>query len=234
MQEPRNSQLAALGGLACSIGIPAHEWLEPSRVNDDVLSHVFAGYSIGRQLNVVKRSEVSEHDDRMKNQFESFRELNEDAYTKNEETKVQSEALLERLRQDSENQQSSWTQFFESANEEWTRLRTTFDVQLRLEAPANYWGKEAKKSLWAAMGWLALFGVFAAAIISALVLVGLFVLENITNIAKVNAYASVLMISLPALTALWALRQVARLFVTNLERSNDARMGDYIHRLTPV
>ena len=185
-------------------------------------------------MNVVKRSEVSEHDDRMKNQFESFRELNEDAYTKNEETKVQSEALLERLRQDSENQQSSWTQFFESANEEWTRLRTTFDVQLRLEAPANYWGKEAKKSLWAAMGWLALFGVFAAAIISALVLVGLFVLENITNIAKVNAYASVLMISLPALTALWALRQVARLFVTNLERSNDARMGDYIHRLTPV
>ena len=119
-----------------------------------------------------------------------------------------------------------WKEFSESAKDQWEKLRTTFDIQLRLEAPASYWGKEAKRTYEAAMGSLILFASIALVIIGILVGYGPSFLEELANIKDGGGYASVALISIPALTALWILRHVARLFVTNLERSNDAKVRE--------
>ena len=83
----QRGQLAALGGLASSIGIPAHEFLDLARTNDSILSDILSGYAIGKELNVVKRSEVSSHEERMEKYIERFKTIVVDASANSEVTK---------------------------------------------------------------------------------------------------------------------------------------------------
>ena len=64
IKTPR-SQRTAIGGLACSIGIPAYEVLDMGGPDDQGIVDVVTGYAMGRELNVVKRSEISRHEERM-------------------------------------------------------------------------------------------------------------------------------------------------------------------------
>ena len=220
------SQRAAVGGLACSIGIPAHEFLTVPGKDPNLLSDVLSGYALGRELNVVKRSEISSHEQRMDKYIDSFRRIVADANASNEVSKEEKTRLLADMVQEAERQKNSWEGFHESANNEWQKLRTAFDNQLRLEAPAHYWAKEAKRTLEAATGALILFVVIASLFIAVLIFQGPSFLAELVQIGPRAAYASIALISIPALTALWVLRHVARLFVTNFERSNDAKMRE--------
>ena len=217
------SQRAALGGLACSIGIPAYEVLHMAGPDDNGIVDVVAGYAMGRELNVVKRSEIGRHEERMENYIERFRTIVVDANANNEATKKESEKRLAEMAQEANRQKTMSKEFSESAKDQWEKLKTTFDMQLRLEAPASYWGKEAKRTYKAAILSLLLFAVIALAIIGTLVGHGPSFLKELANITGGGGYASVALISIPALTALWILRHFARLFVTNFERSNDAK-----------
>ena len=225
IKTPR-SQRAGIGGLACSIGIPAYEVLDMAGAEDQGIVDVVTGYALGRELNVVKRSEISRHEERMEEYIVGFDSIVAEANTTREETKDKGERLLAVMTEQAESRERSWNEFAESADSEWTKLRTTFDVQLRLEAPASYWGKEAKRTYEAAIASLILFATIAIVIIGILVGYGPSFLEALANIKGGGGYASVALISIPALTALWILRHVARLFVTNLERTNDARVRE--------
>ena len=220
------SQLVALGGIASSIGMPAHEVIRLTGPEHTSLEAVLSGYSIGRELNVVKRSEISSHEVRLEEYIERFVSIVTDANTKNEETKTSSAELLDTLAQKFESQETSWNEFRKSSDTEWTTLRTTFEAQLRFEAPATYWGEEAKRTFVVAMVWLAAFALIATGIILVLVTEGPSFLEKLAKIKAVGVVGSLAVISIPALTALWGLRHLARLFVTNLEQSRDAKMRE--------
>ena len=51
-------------------------------------------------------------------------------------------------------------------------------------------------------------------------------LARVATIANVDSFGTLAMLSIPTLTVLWVLRQIARLFVTNLESSADAKMRE--------
>ena len=220
------TQLAALGGIASIVGIPGHEMLALANVNENAHLAVLSGYCMARDANVVKRSEIGRHEERLEYFLGNLRSMVTEVARAKEETVEEGNRRLEELAADQASRETSWSEFVKSADVEWTSLRTTFDVQLRLEAPANYWGKEANRAHRAAMGNLGLFAVMAFTMIYILVGHGPDFLGKLANIENGVSYASVALISLPALTALWVLRHVARLFVTNLERSNDARMRE--------
>ena len=222
----KNSQLAALGGLACILGIPAHQLLDATVIDDEILSTVLSGYAIGRELNIVRRTDIFGYEERMERAIEKVTQVAEEAHKENKEAKSENARLIDAMTAQAENRESTWTQFFESARNEWTNQRTTVDVQLRLQAPATYWRKKAQRTFWGAMISLIVFVLIAAGFIWAVVVFGPTFLKTLTSIENDGGYASLAIVSLPALTALWGLRHVARLFMTNFELSTDAKMRE--------
>ena len=76
------------------------------------------------------------------------------------------------------------------------------------------------------MGTLGIFAVLPVAAISSAVALGPDLLARLATIEDIGNVATLTMVSVPAFIALWGLRHVARLFVTNLERSSDAKMRE--------
>ena len=70
---------------------------------------------------------------------------------------------------------------------------------------------------------LAGFVSLALIVIAVTVQFGPGFLERLATTGETVHFATLALVSVPALTALWILRHVARLFVTNLERSSDAK-----------
>ena len=64
----------------------------------------------------------------------------------------------------------------------------------------------------------------AITLIFLIVKFGPWLLERLGGIGNIGDFAALAVLSVPALTGLWILRHIARLFVTNLESSTDATM----------
>ena len=71
---------------------------------------------------------------------------------------------------------------------------------------------------------LTAFTVLAVGFIWLVVDYGPGFLESLSKNNAIGDFATLAAVSVPALTALWILRHIGRLFVTNFERSGDARM----------
>ena len=121
---------------------------------------------------------------------------------------------------------SDWVTFVVTSREEWETLRKTFESQLRLRAPATYWRERAETTSTAARRWLLAFSAMALAVICVVVLAGPGFLRDLSVSNGSGPFTTLAFLSIPALTALWVLKHVARLFVTNVERSADAKLRE--------
>ena len=97
---------------------------------------------------------------------------------------------------------------------------------MRLDAPVAYWQERATSASRAAKWAFAAFSAVALAVVSLSVAFGPWLLERLAAVEGAGSFTPLALLSIPALTALWGLRHVARLFVSNLERSADARMRE--------
>ena len=221
---PGNRQmLSAIGGLASILGIPAHEALGSKRLDDSQVAAVLSGYALGRSNNVVKRSDLPEHRLRMEEQLGRLNDIIGQAKQGRDElddTVTRSSRDLDEVL---ESQKSKSDQARASAQEQWESLRFAFEQELQLRAPASYWSERASTTQSFAMGALAAFVVLALVFIAVIVWFGPGFLERLAATGETVRFATLALVSVPALTALWILRHVARLFVTNLERSSDAK-----------
>ena len=66
--------------------------------------------------------------------------------------------------------------------------------------------------------------VLALGFISLVIELGPVFLARLAEHKDIGDFATLTVVSVPALTALWILRHIGRLFVTNFERSGDAKM----------
>ena len=133
---------------------------------------------------------------------------------------------VEESSQNLKKEQTDWATFSDTTQSEWKTLRNTFESQLRLEAPVKYWRDRADSTSKAAKRSLFAFSATAIAIIGVLVVFGPEFLEYVSTSKNVGPFTTLAFVSIPALTALWGLKHVARLFVTNIERSADARLRE--------
>ena len=181
------NQRAALGGLASIIGIPAHELLGFHALEPHLLADVLSGYALGRELNVVKRSDLSRHQERMDDATDKFKRIVAQANEINQVAREEKNKLLEDMAQEAERQKNSWEELIESSRNEWKKLWDTFNLQLRLEAPATYWANQAKRTFRAAMWALLSFGVIASVFIVLLILQGPSFLAELARVGPKGA-----------------------------------------------
>lgn len=114
--------------------------------------------------------------------------------------------------------------FFNGAYQDKHALETAFREHMRLEAPAGYWIRKARIHALSAGG--AFVGFTAATAGGAGVL-----FENASSLIDLvspgNAgglpLGNIVIVTLPALGFFWFLRFIARIFVTNIQRHQDAQ-----------
>ena len=221
---PHNRQpLSAVGGLAGILGIPAHESLGSKALGDSQLAMVLSGYALGRSINVLRRSDLPEHQLRMEEQLSQLNDIVGEAGQSRDALGAAVVRSNREFDEALESQQSKSDQARASAQEQWDSLRAAFEQELHLRAPATYWRERASSTQSFAMCALAVFVILALMVIAVVVQFGPGFLERLAATEETVHFATLALISIPALTALWILRHVARLFVTNLERSSDAK-----------
>lgn len=213
-----------LGGLASTIGIPAEDILDSEQPADRQASMILAGYAIGMGRSFVKRSDIPDLRSRLDEELSTMAETVARTEKEREETSNLGKRTTDQLQQQREAQESAWNAFHESADEEWKSLKRTFEEHLRLEAPATYWQERARTTFSAAMWSLGAFVALASGFIWVVVVHGPQFLKELPSPEDIGNFGTLTMLSIPALTALWILRHFGRLFVTNFERSGDARM----------
>ena len=221
-----NQPLLAIGVLASNLGIPVNQLLRRGHAKEVDLSVVLSGYALCNTSNLVRRSDLPEHKYRMELHLKRLDEIVKWAREGQRELMGSTENVVGESSQALKKEQSDWATFSDTAQREWDTLRNTFESQLRLEAPVKYWqdradatSKVAKQSLFA-------FSAIAIAIIGVLVVFGPEFLERVSAMDNVGPFTTLVFVSIPALTALWGLKHVARLFVLNIERSSDARLRE--------
>ena len=114
--------------------------------------------------------------------------------------------------------------FYRKARSDKDNLEKAFIEHMRLKAPANYWREKALAHLIWAVGSFISFAAVSA-------LAALMLIDNASSILGLVQpandggfpWGNVVIITLPALAFFWFLRFVARVFVTNLQRHQDAR-----------
>ena len=217
---------AAIGALASALGIPAHKILRLPGLNESDLVTILSGYAIGTTFNVVKRSDLPEHQSRMDEQLGNFDKIVKQAERERRELTDQEKATNDDISDYVKNQRDLWAEFFESAKSDWKGLKNAYEEQLHLQAPATYWRKQARKTSRVAMIALVCFAGGAISIAAGIVTYGPNLLAGLAAIPNIGDFGTLAMLSIPTLTVLWILRQIARLFVTNLERSADAKMRE--------
>ena len=218
---PGHGPLMVVGRLAGILGIPVEEIARllvpdkesPLERNRFVL--IWSGYAAGMMLDAVRRSDFEKHLTRLREGLRTVDDMVAEAKHRSTEVVGFCKSAEDEFRT-----------FRKSAEDEWTGLRTTFEEQLRLEAPATYWRDQARRTFAFSMWALAVFAVLAAAVIGSVVSYGPDFLGRLAAIENIGNVTTLAVISLPAFTVLWGLRHVARMFVTNLERSSDAKMRE--------
>ena len=216
----------ALGALASNLGIPANELLGRLDASEREFGMILSGYALCHTSNMVRRSDLAEHkrriDVHLKN-LDDIVKLSGDRLDKlTGITTKQIEESLQVLMK----KQADWASFSDTTQDEWETLRRTFESQLRLEAPAKYWRDLANATSTVAKRSLVAFSAIAIAMIAILVIWGPDFLEYLSTSNNVGPFTTLAFVSIPALTALWGLKHIARLFVTNIERSTDARLRE--------
>ena len=218
--------LFAMGGLASILGIPAMELLETRTFKEEEFGLVLSGYAIGRTMNYVRRSDLSEHVSRMERQLDSLKITTTAAEKELDRFKKAEAELRDNISEAWEKRKSNWNEFYGSAEDRWKTLSATFEEDLHLRAPATYWSRRSKVAFRAWLGSLVAFLVGAGTVAYVAVDFGPWFLQQLASVEQTGHFAALAFVSIPALTALWALRHVARLFVTNLERSGDAKLRE--------
>ena len=213
-----------LGGLASTIGIPAEDILDSEQPADRQASMILAGYAIGAGRNFVKRSDIPDLRSRLDEELSTMAETVARTQKEREETSNLGKRMTDQLDEQREAQKSAWKVFHASAEDEWQSLKRTFEEHLKLEAPSTYWKSRARWTFWAAMVSLGAFVALAAGFIWVVVEHGPQFVKELPSPEDIGSFGTLTMVSIPALTALWILRHFGRLFVTNFERSGDARM----------
>ena len=153
--------LMAVGGLASVLGIPAHAALHTRNLNDNQLLYAFSGYALGRSVNVIKRSELPEHQFRMEEQLARLEGVIERAGKEKDELNEAVTRANQKLGQAIASVASISEQALASARKKWDTLRATFEQDLHLRAPAAYWREQASRTQAAAMQSLGAFTVLA-------------------------------------------------------------------------
>ena len=213
-----------IGGLASILGIPAEEILDPSQADDQQVPMILSGYAIGRMRNVVKRSDIADLQARLEKHLEKLATIVDQAEEEREEALKRGNALCDELDRQQAARRETWTEFHGSAELTWEGIRKAFEEQLHLRAPATYWKERAEKTSAEARRFLNIFAMSALLFIFLVVGLGPELLQRVASIEKIGDFAFLAVLSIPALTGLWILRHIARLFVTNLESSTDATM----------
>lgn len=213
-----------IGGLASTIGMPAEDFLDAGQADAQQAAMILAGYAIGTGRNFVKRSDIPDLRSRLDDELATMADTVAQTEKEREETSNLGKRITDQLDQQREAQESAWKKFYASADEERSSLRRAFEEHLKLDAPATYWKSRARWTFWAAMVSLGAFVALAAGFIWVVVERGPQFLEELPNPEDIGDFGTLTMVSIPALTALWILRHFGRLFVTNFERSGDARM----------
>ena len=221
-----NRSHLAIGALASNLGIPANDLPRRWVSKESELGVLLSGYALCHSENLVRRSDLPEHKHRMETQLEKLDALVGQAADDQDEMKRAAASTIEQCSQTLTKGQDEWRTFFDTTQSEWKTLRDTFEGQLRLESPVKYWRDRADITSKAAKWSLGAFSIIAFVIIGVLVVVGPGFLERISALNNVGPFITIAFVSIPALTALWGLKHVARLFVTNIERSADARLRE--------
>ena len=162
----------------------------------------------------------------MEKQLEELSGIAAQAKTERQRIAEAGERTNDGMHQQAIRQESEWEEFFGSAKADWGALRTTFNEQLQLQAPATYWQSRAHITFQGAMWSLGTFVVISGSIISSIMVFGPGFLTRLVAIEDIGNLGILSLVSIPALTALWGLRHVARLFVTNFELSADAKLRE--------
>lgn len=218
--------LLALGAMASNLGMPANELLRRWHSSENELGIILSGYVLCHTSNMVRRSDLSEHRRRMDIQLRSLDDIVRQSGNRLDQLNGSTTKQIEKSLQALEKEQADWASFYDTAKDEWETLRSTFEIQLRLEAPAKYWRERANATSTVAKRSFAFFSAIAIAMIATVVIYGPDFLEYLSTPNNVGPFATLAFVSIPALTALWVLKHVARLFVTNIERSADARLRE--------
>ena len=218
--------LLAMGALASNLGIPAIGLARDWGSKEGELGVILSGYTLGRTPNVMHRSELPEHRYRMEDQLRRFDETVRQTERVQEELKSTGTGMIEDSSRVLAKEETDWATFTKTARDEWETLRQTFESQLRLEAPATYWRERAAITSAAARRWLAAFSAMALAVIVVVVVLGPEFLQHVSASNGAGHFTTLAFLSIPALTALWVLKHVARLFVTNVERGADAKLRE--------
>ena len=134
----------AIGALASALGIPAEEIQELLGLDESRLATVLAGYAIGTTFNVVRRSDLPEHQTRMDEQLGNLDRIVKQARQETKELTEQGKAANDETSEYVKNQRESWEEFLRSANSDYEGLRTAYEEHLHLQAPATYWRKRAE------------------------------------------------------------------------------------------
>ncbi|MDE0164614.1 MAG: DUF6161 domain-containing protein [Defluviicoccus sp.] len=213
----------AIGGLLGMLRVPMEDIVEAMRntalFNPNTENEILLGYTIWPTMDFLGKRDVREQMDHLEAVIRRARETVEDIVKR--DTKINEEAAAEL-----EGHRSKWNEFLETAERERKGLEEAFKEHVRLDAPATYWRNRAtiasKKANWA----LAAFMGGGVAVVGLSIVFGPELLERLAAVEGAGSFAPLALVSIPALTALWGLRHAARLFVTNLEGSADARMRE--------
>ncbi len=121
-------------------------------------------------------------------------------------------------------QGNSVRDFYRKARSDKDNLENAFIEHMRLKAPANYWRKKAIAHLiWVASAFIS-FAAASAFAARMLIDNASFILALVQPANDGGfPWGNVVIITLPALAFFWFLRFIARVFVTNLQRHQDAR-----------
>ncbi|MCY3597077.1 MAG: DUF6161 domain-containing protein [Rhodospirillales bacterium] len=213
----------AIGGLIGMLRVPLEDVLDfdgnTAFFLTNVEHEVLLGYTIWPTMDFLGKPDVLEQMDQLEAIIRRAKDTSEEIIERG--TKINEEAAAKM-----QNHRSEWNEFLETAKSEREGLEEAFKEHVRLDAPATYWRERAtvasRKANWA----LAAFMGGGVAVIGLSIILGPGLLERLTAVEGAGSFAPLAMVSIPALTALWGLRHVARLFVENLEGSADARMRE--------
>ncbi len=223
----QNKQLfLAIGALASNLGIPASDLVRGWHSKEGELGVVLSGYALCHTSNMVRRSDLAEHRRRMEIQLNHLDNIRRQAANDQDQLKTRVTNTIEESTQALKREQAGWATFSDTTQNDWKTIRDTFESQLRLESPVKYWRKRADDTSKIAKRSLIAFVATALAIIGSLVVFGPELLERVSAIKNAGPFTTLAFVSIPALTALWVLKHAARLFVTNSERSADARLRE--------
>ena len=226
MMTQNKQPFLAIGALASNLGIPANDLVRGWHYKESELGVILSGYALCHTSNLVRRSDLSEHKRRIEIHLKSLDDIVRQAVHDQDELKGSAASAVEESSQALKKEQTDWATFSDTAQIKWETLRKTFESQLRLEAPVTYWRERADITSKAANWWLFAFSAIAIAVIGVLVVFGPEFLERVSAMKNAGPFTTLALVSIPALTALWGLKHIARLFVTNIERSADARLRE--------